>query len=73
MTGEIILKGISTTPNHQGHNKAPSGHHPQEPEEEESSVEDSAPNQEGCFAYSVGKIRGIQQGHSKSRFRSKRK
>jgi hypothetical protein len=64
---EIILKRISTNPNHQVHNKAPSGHHLQEAEEEEASVEDLAPNQEGCFAYSMGKIRGTQQGHSKSR------
>jgi hypothetical protein len=65
-TGEIILKGISTTPNRQGHNKAPSGHQLQEAEEVEASMEDSAPNQEGCFAYFVEKIRGIQQGHAKS-------
>jgi hypothetical protein len=61
MIGEIILKGISTALNHQGHNKAPSGHQLQEAEEVEASVEDSASNQEGCFAYSVEKIRGIQQ------------
>jgi hypothetical protein len=36
-------------------------------------VEDSAPNQEGCFVYSMGKIRDIQQGHDKSLFRSRRK
>jgi hypothetical protein len=72
-TGEIILKGINIAPNHQGHNKAPSSHQLQEVEEVEASVKDSAPNQEGCFAYSVGKIRGIQQGHAKLRFRSKRK
>jgi hypothetical protein len=71
--GEIILKGISTVPNHQEHNKAPSGHQLQEAEEVEALEEDSAPNQEGCFAYSVGKIRGIQQGHAKSRYRSKKK
>jgi hypothetical protein len=46
-TGEIILKGISTAPNHQEHNKAPSGHQPQEAEEVEASEEDSARNQEG--------------------------
>jgi hypothetical protein len=70
---EIKLKGISTTPNLQGHNKALSGHQLQEAEEVEALVEDSGSNQDGCFAYSVGKIRGIQQGHGKSRFRSKRK
>jgi hypothetical protein len=72
-TGEIILKGISTAPNHQEHSKAPSGHQPQEAKEVEASEEDSACNQEGCFAYSVEKIRGIQLGHAKSRYRSKRK
>jgi hypothetical protein len=72
MIGEIILKGISTAFNHQGHNKAPSGHQLQEAEEVEASVEDLAPNQEGCFAYSVEKIRGMQQGHTKSRYRSKK-
>jgi hypothetical protein len=71
--GEIILKEISIALNHQGHNKASSGHQLQETEEVEASVEDSAPNQEGCFAYSVEKIRGIQQGQVKSRYRSKKK
>jgi hypothetical protein len=64
--GEIILKGINTGPNHQEHNKAPSGHQPQEAEEVEASKEDSARSQEGCFACSVEKIRGIQPGHAKS-------
>jgi hypothetical protein len=70
MIGEIILKGISIALNHQGHNKAPSGHQLQEAEEVEALVEDSASNQEGCFAYFVEKIRGIQQWHAKSRYRS---
>jgi hypothetical protein len=48
-TWEIILKGISTAPNHQGYNKAPLGHQLQEAEKVEALVEDSAPNQEGCF------------------------
>jgi hypothetical protein len=72
-TGEIILKVISIALSHQGHNKAPSGHQLQEAEEEEASVEDSAPNQEGCFVYSVEKTRDIQQGRAKSRSRNKRK
>jgi hypothetical protein len=72
-TWEVIHKGINTTLNHQEHNKAPSGHQPQEAEEEKASEEDSACNQECCFACSVEKIRGIQQGHVKSRYRSKRK
>jgi hypothetical protein len=72
-TGEDILKGISIALNHQEHSKAPSGHQPQEIEEEEALKEDSAHNQEGCFSCFVEKIRGIQQGHAKSRYRSKRK
>jgi hypothetical protein len=41
--------------------------------EVEVSEEDSARNQEGCFVYSVQKIRGIEQGHAKSWYKSKRK
>jgi hypothetical protein len=73
MIGAIILKGISTALSHQGHNKAPSGHQLQEAEEEEVSEEGSAPNQEGCFVYSVEKTKDIQQGCAKSQFRNKRK
>jgi hypothetical protein len=72
-TGEVILKGISITLNHQEHIKVPSGHQTQEAKEVEASEEDSARNQEGCFIYSVENIRGIQRGHAKSRYRSKRK
>jgi hypothetical protein len=66
MTWEIILKGISIALSHQGHNKAHSDHQLQEAEEEEASVEDSAPNQEGCFVYFMEKTRDIQQGRAKS-------
>jgi hypothetical protein len=55
--GEITLKATSKAPNHQGRNKVPTGHQLQEVEEEEASVEDSTLNQEGCFVYSVEKIR----------------
>jgi fatty acid-binding protein DegV len=48
-TGEVILKGINTTLNHEEHNKAPSGHQPQEAEEEEALEEDLARNQEGVL------------------------
>ena len=65
-TREVILKGINTTLNHQEHNKAPSGHQPQEAEEVEALEDDSARNQEGCIVYSMEKIRGIQPGHAKS-------
>jgi hypothetical protein len=66
MTGAIILKGISIALSHQGHNKAPSGHQLQEEEEEEALVEGSTLNREGCFVYSVEKIRDIQQGRAMS-------
>jgi hypothetical protein len=65
-TGEIILKGINTAPNHKEHNKAPLGDQPQEAEEVEASEVDSACNQESCFACSAKKIRSIQLGHAKS-------
>jgi hypothetical protein len=58
MIGAIILKDISTTFSHQGHNKAPSGHQLQEAEEEEALMEGSAPNREGCFVYSIEKKKG---------------
>jgi hypothetical protein len=73
MIGAIILKGINIALSHQGHNKAPSGHQLQEEEEEEALVEGSAPNQEGCFVYTVEKTKDIQQGRVKSRSRNKRK
>jgi hypothetical protein len=44
-TGEIILKGISTAPNHQGYSKAPLGHQLQEAEEVEASVKIQLPTQ----------------------------
>jgi hypothetical protein len=55
-TREIIFKGINTAPNHHEHNKALSGHQPQETEEVEASEKDSARNQEDCFVYSVERI-----------------
>jgi hypothetical protein len=69
----IILKGISTALSHHEDNIAPSGHQLQEEEEEEASAEGSAPNQEGCFAYSVEKTMDMQQGRAKSRSRNKKK
>jgi hypothetical protein len=72
MTGKTTLKATSKAPNLQGCNKALTGHQLQGAEEEEASEEGSAPNPEGCSVYSVGKIRGIQQGRAKSRSKSKR-
>ena len=59
MTGEITLKAISKAPNLQGRNKVLTGQHLQDAEEEEALVEGSTPNPEGCFVYSVEKIRDI--------------
>jgi hypothetical protein len=61
MTEETTLKGISKAPRLQGHNKALTGHQPQEPEEEEALEEGLAPNPGDCSVYSA-KIKNIQQG-----------
>ena len=65
MTGEITLKAISKAPNLQGRNKVLTGQHLQDAEEEEALVEGLAPNQKGCFVYSVEKTKDIQQGRVK--------
>jgi hypothetical protein len=61
-TREIILKGINTTLNHQGHNKAPSGHQLQEAEGGgEASEEYMVISPGDCSAYFVGKIRDTRR------------
>jgi hypothetical protein len=55
MIEEVNLTGNNTTPNHQGHNKAPSGHQPQEAEGVEASEEDTRISPEDYFAYSAAK------------------
>jgi hypothetical protein len=72
-TGEIIPKGNNTAPNHQGHNKVPSGHQLQEVEGGEASEEDMVISPGDCSAYSVAKIRDTRQGRAKSRSKSIRK
>jgi hypothetical protein len=72
-TGEIILKGITTAPNHQGHNKAPLDHQLQEAEGGEASEEGMVISLGDCSAYSVGKIRDTRRGHAKSESKSRRK
>jgi hypothetical protein len=72
-TGEIIHKGNNTAPNHQGHNKVPSGHQLQEAEGVEASEEDMVISLGGCSAYSMAKIRDTRQGRAKSRSKSRRK
>jgi hypothetical protein len=70
---ETMLKGISKAPSLQGCNKVLIGHQLQEAKEEEALEEGSAPNLGGCSAYSAGRIKDIQQGHAKSRSRSKKR
>jgi hypothetical protein len=41
MIEEVNLKGNNIAPSHQSHNKAPSGHQPQEAEGAEASEEDT--------------------------------
>jgi hypothetical protein len=72
-TGTIIIKGTSTVPSQQGHNKAPSDHEPQVAEGDVALEEDSTLIQEGYFAYSMEKIWGIQQEPAKSQYRNRRR
>jgi hypothetical protein len=67
------LKGTSKGPSLQGHNKILTSHQLQEAEEEEASEEYSTPNLGGCSVYSAGRIKDIQQGRAKSRFKSKKR
>ena len=55
MTEEVNLKDSNTSHNHQGHNKTPLGHQPQEAEEAEASEEDTGISPEDYFAYSAAK------------------
>jgi hypothetical protein len=73
MTEEINLKGSNTAPSLQGHNKAPSGHQPQEAEAAEASEEDTKISPEDYIAYSAVKTRATPQEHAKSQSRSKRR
>jgi hypothetical protein len=73
MIEEVNLKGNNTTPSHQGHNKAPSGHQPQEAEGAEASVEDTEISLEDYFAYFAVKTKATPQEHAKSQFRSKKR
>jgi hypothetical protein len=63
---EVNLKGNNTAPSHQGHNKAPSGHQPQEAEGAEALEEDTEISPEDYFAYSVVKTKVTPQEHAKS-------
>jgi hypothetical protein len=61
MTEEVKLKGSSIAPNHQGHNKAPSGHLLKEAEAAEASEKDTEINPENYIVCSTAKIKGIPQ------------
>jgi hypothetical protein len=71
MIEEASLKGHNTAPNHQGNNKAPSGHQPQGVEAAGASEEGSEINPEGYIAYSMEKTRATPQGHARLQYRSK--
>jgi hypothetical protein len=61
MTEETKPKGSSTTPNHQGHNKVPSGHQLKEAEGAETSEEDMEISPKNVFVCFAAKIKGIPQ------------
>jgi hypothetical protein len=65
MIKEVNPKGNNTAPSHQGHNKAPSGHQPQEAEGAEASEADTEISPEDYFAYSTVKTKATTQEHAK--------
>jgi cytochrome c5 len=73
MIEEVSLKGSNTTPSLKGHNKAPSGHQPQEAEAAEALEEGTEIIPEDCFACFVAKIKATPQEHAKSQFRNKKR
>jgi hypothetical protein len=73
MTGQITPKAASKAHNLWECIKLPIGHQPQEAEGGEDSEEGLALSPGDCSAYSVGRIRDTQQGHAKSRSKSRRK
>jgi hypothetical protein len=72
-TGEIKSKGNSTTLNHQGHNKVPSGHQLQETEGAEPSGEDMEISLENFFVCSAAKTKGIPQGRARLQSKSRKR
>jgi hypothetical protein len=72
MIGEANPKDNSTAPNHQGHNRVPSGHQLQEAEEAEASVEDMETSPGDCFVCSAAKTKATPQERARSRFRSRK-
>jgi hypothetical protein len=72
-TGGIIPKRNNTSLNHQGYNKVLSGHQLQEAEGAEALEEGMEISPGNCFVCSAVKIKGIPQGRTKLRFRSRKK
>jgi hypothetical protein len=72
-TGETKPKDSSIAPNHQGRNKAPSGHQLQEAEGAEASEEDMEISQGDCFVCSAAKTKATPQERAKSQFRSRKR
>jgi hypothetical protein len=72
MIGEANPKGNITSPNHQGHNRVPSGHQLQGVEGAEASEEDIETNPGDCFVCSATKIKATPQERARSRFRSRK-
>jgi hypothetical protein len=72
-TREIKPKGSSIAPNHQEHNKVPSGHQLQEAEGAETSEEDMEISPGNCSVCSAAKIKGIPQEHVRLRFKSRKR
>jgi hypothetical protein len=66
MIEEVNPKGNNTAPSHQGHNKAPSGHQPQEVEGAEASEEDKEISPEDYIAYSAAKTKATPQALQES-------
>jgi hypothetical protein len=73
MIGEAKHKGNSISPNHQGHNKVPSGHQFQEAEGAEASEEEMEISLRDYFVCSTVKTKATPQERAKSRFRSRKR
>jgi hypothetical protein len=73
MIREAKPKGNNIAPNHQGHNKVPSGHQLQEAKGAEASEEDMEISLGDCFVYSAAKTKATPQERAKSQFRSRKR
>jgi hypothetical protein len=73
MTGEANPKDNSTSPNHPGSNKVPSGHQLEEAEGAEASEGDMETSLGDCFACSTVRTKATPQERAKSRFRSRKR